>query len=404
MTDEWTSITLGAAGKWISGGTPTTTNRSYWGGTIPWMSSKSLTSFRVRDSDRRLTELGVANGTKLVPRDTILMVVRGMSLKTEFRMGLTQRDVALSQDLKALIPRPNVEPAFLAYALQARETDILGMVDEAGHGTGRLQTDRLFALELPLPPRLEQEAIASTLGALDDKIESNSHAIELLSGLLVAKFRAVLCDESELTQVPLAEITDVINGRSYKSAELANSSTALVTLKSIDRNGGYKINGLKPYVGEYKPAQVVAPGEIVVAQTDLTQGAEIVGRGVRVPASLEYETLVASLDLAIVRPINDMPVEYLLGLLTSEDFRQWCRSRVTGTTVLHLAKDAIPTWIAPVVSPDRQRAFAEDVRPLYRRLDSLEEENVRLAALRSSILPELVSGRIRIADAEELLA
>lgn len=359
------------------------------------MSSKSLTDFRVRDSDRRLTRLGAENGTKLVPRGTILMVVRGMSLKSEFRMGITQREVALSQDLKGLIPRPDLDPTFLAYALQSRNKTVLDMVDEAGHGTGRLQTDRLFALELPLPPRGVQRTIAATLGALDDKIESNRRAIETLGAMVGALF-AQTTSSPAISRVPLGEITTVIKGRSYKSAELGKSSTALVTLKSIDRNGGYKGDGLKPYAGPYKTEQVVHPGEIVVAQTDLTQGAEVVGRGVRVPQSTSYDTLVASLDLAIVRPEGDMPVEYLFGLLSSEAFRQHCRNHVTGTTVLHLAKDAIPTWQAPVVPLAEQIRFAHTARTLLARMDALSEENDRLLALRDSLLPELLSGRIRV--------
>lgn len=395
MTSDWQTMTLGEAGKWVSGGTPSTSTDAYWGGDTPWMSSKSLTDFRVRDSDRRLTPLGTENGTKLVPKDTILMVVRGMSLKSEFRMGITQREVALSQDLKGLIPRSDLDPTFLAYALQSRTEDVLEMVDEAGHGTGRLQTDRLFALELPVPPHPVQQAIAATLGALDDKIESNIAAAETLGALVSALF-AQTVSGPDISYASLGEITFVVKGRSYKSAELEESSTALVTLKSINRNGGYKGDGLKPYTGPYKTEQVVHPGEIVVAQTDLTQGAEVVGRGVRVPRSTKYGTLVASLDLAIVRPRGDMPVEFLFGLLSSEAFRQHCRNRVTGTTVLHLAKDAIPTWQAPVVPFPEQIRFAKTARTLLARMDALSEENDRLVALRDSLLPEMLSGRLRV--------
>ncbi|MEV7757998.1 restriction endonuclease subunit S [Microbacterium sp. NPDC089180] len=388
-------MTLGDTGRWVSGGTPATSDESYWGGEIPWMSSKSLTNFRIRDSDRRLSELGAKSGTKVVPKDTILMVVRGMSLKSEFRMGITQREVALSQDLKGLIPRADIDPTFLAYALQSRSDDVLDMVDEAGHGTGRLQTDRLFALEVSLPPRAEQEAIAATLGAVDDKIESNRRAADTLVALIRTLFEQVLSSH-EVVYAPLGELARAVNGRSYKSSELRESSTALVTLKSVDRNGGYKENGLKPYTGPHKPEQEVRPGEIVVAQTDLTQGAEVVGRGVRVPRSVRYDTLVASLDLAIVRPLAGMPVEYLHGLLSSEAFRQHCRAHVTGTTVLHLAKDAMPTWSAPTVPLDEQERFAESVRPMLARMDALSEESARLVALRDALLPEILSGRVRV--------
>ena len=263
-------------------------------------------------------------------------------------------------------------------------------------GRQRVQHDSLASLEIDLPELSEQRAIAATLGALDDKIESNRRAINVLEQLFSAEFSRTLQSAEPISAQPLAAIATITKGRSYKSAELQDSPVALVTLKSIDRNGGYKDNGLKPYIGPYKPEQVVSPGEIVVAQTDLTQGAEVVGRGVRVPASEEYDTLVASLDLSVLRPRDDMPNEYLLGLLSSEAFRQHCRRHVTGTTVLHLAKDAMPTWLAPVVLPENQARFAIIARALLSRIDSYAAENVRLTSTRDALLPALLSGGIRV--------
>lgn len=253
----------------------------------------------------------------------------------------------------------------------------------------------LRAISIDLPPISEQREIAATLGALDEKIESNRRAAATLVALISALFEQVI-SSPEVVYAPLGEFTRAVTGRSYKSSELQESSTALVTLKSVDRNGGYKESGLKPYTGPHKPEQEVRPGEIVVAQTDLTQGAEVVGRGVRVPRSGRYGTLVASLDLAIVRPVAGMPVEYLHGLLSSEAFRQHCRAHVTGTTVLHLAKDAMPTWSAPIVPRDEQERFAESVRPMLARMDALSEESTRLVALRYALLPEMLSGRVRV--------
>lgn len=295
--------------------------------------------------------------------------------------------------------RPNrelVDPRFLLYSyLSPAFQEVIRQNTVHGSTVDRIMLKEFPDFPLRLPPLPEQRAIAATLGALDDKIESNRRAVALIEDLVAAEFTR-LVTEFEPTYVPLGELTDVVKGRSYKSAELEQSTTALVTLKSIDRNGGYKADGLKPYSGPYKENQVIRPGEMVVAQTDLTQGAEVVGRGVRVPAAAGFETLVASLDLAIVRPNEDMPIEYLRGLLTSEGFRQWCRSRVTGTTVLHLAKDAIPTWPAPIVAEPEQQRYASFARALLDRMDSLEAQSQRLAALRDSLLPELLSGRIRV--------
>jgi type I restriction enzyme S subunit len=264
---------------------------------------------------------------------------------------------------------------------------------DSGSAIPSTSRDAFYRMPVLVPPIEEQRAIAATLGALDDKIESNRRATSVLAELVNSHFVQTV-SASNVVHVHLGEITEVVKGRSYTSAELDDSSAALVTLKSIDRNGGYKDDGLKPYTGSYKPEQVVRPGEIVVAQTDLTQGAEVVGRGVRVPESARYDTLIASLDLAIVRPKGAMPMEYLVGLLSSESFRQHCRRHVTGTTVLHLAKDAIPTWPAPVIPTSEQLRFATTARALLGRMDALAAESLSHARLRDVLLPELLSGRL----------
>ena len=94
----WSVLPFGECGEWYSGGTPRTSVSEYWGGDIPWITSSSLQSFYVKDSERRVTPIGLANGTRLMPTGTILFVVRGMSLKKEFRIGVAQRPVAFGQD------------------------------------------------------------------------------------------------------------------------------------------------------------------------------------------------------------------------------------------------------------------------------------------------------------------
>jgi len=190
----WPSRTLKDCAVWYSGGTPNKATPRYWGGSIPWISAKSLTNFFVADSEDRVTEEGARHGTRLVPPDTTMFIVRGMSLKSEFRMGITTRPVTFNQDLKALVAVSDVNPVYLAYAIKARTREILQLVGEAGHGTGVLPTDRIQALEIPVPPLNEQRAIVRVLRALDDKIELNRRTIENLEAIARALFKSWFVD------------------------------------------------------------------------------------------------------------------------------------------------------------------------------------------------------------------
>src|SRR5690606_9432868 len=99
----WEVVPLAQTGRWISGGTPSKKNDAYWGGSIPWFSAKSLGPLWLTDSDDRVTEAGADAGTRRVPRRSVLFIVRGMSLATEWRIGMTTREATLNQDLKAIV-------------------------------------------------------------------------------------------------------------------------------------------------------------------------------------------------------------------------------------------------------------------------------------------------------------
>lgn len=181
-------VSLGSVGRWLSGGTPQTSNEHFWGGEIPWISAASLKSFFVASSDRTLTPEGAASGTRLVPPGAILFVVRGMSLKTEFRVGVAQREVAFGQDCKAILVDDRYPASTVAVGLAAARDRVLSLVDEAGHGTGRLPTDRIERLEIELPTMTRRPEIEEALSALLARgaaaEEENRRLVELRDTLL----------------------------------------------------------------------------------------------------------------------------------------------------------------------------------------------------------------------------
>ncbi|MEX0886765.1 MAG: restriction endonuclease subunit S, partial [Phycisphaeraceae bacterium] len=236
----------------------------------------------------------------------------------------------------------------------------------------------------PVPPSgagaMKRDCSTNILGTLDDKIELNRRMNQTLEAMARAIFKSWFIDfdpvrakvdgnpppglapatavrfpaafqDSPLGPIPqgwevrkLGDIVSVTRGRSYKSSELVECDTGLVTLKSFQRGGGYRPDGLKPYVGTYRAEQVVEPGELVEAQTDVTQQAEVIGQPAIVRGDPTYRTLVASLDTAIIRPVSEaVSVTFLYCLLRTDDFQAHAYSHSTGTTVLHLGKQAIPT-------------------------------------------------------------
>lgn len=130
---------------------------------MPWISSGSLRSMLLDSSERNLTEAGVAARARTVQRDATLFVVRGMSLVNEFRVGLAERTLAFGQDCKALVASEGVDPLFLAFTVFDLQDEIQGMVELAGHGTGKLSSDRVKAARFALPPLPIQSVFADAI-------------------------------------------------------------------------------------------------------------------------------------------------------------------------------------------------------------------------------------------------
>lgn len=279
----------------------------------------------------------------------------------------------------------------------------------------------------------EQRAIAHILGTLDEKIELNRQMNETLEEMARAIFKSWFIDfdpvhakaegrqpfgmdeetaalfpeefeDSELGMIPkgwksieLKDIAKIINGRSYKSSELIESDVALVTLKSVNREGGYNSNGLKAYSGKFNDDQIIKPGEVVIACTDVTQKAEVIGKPAMVYSDPKYKQLVASQDILIVRPIHDKSdSQYLYLLLGSNDFQEFAFAHTNGSTVLHLDKKAIPNYC--LISPplDIKSAFLKFISPIYDKKHLMSLESSILISARDTILPKLVSGEIRV--------
>ena len=152
-----------------SGGTPLKSNLSYWGGNIPWISPKVMNEVQVFDSEERVTEEAIGNGTRLVAKGAVLVMVRGMGLHQGVRISQARRDVTFNQDVKAFVPTC-VPESFLFLGLLTSAAFLFTKVQPSGHGTGVLPTEFLETLNFAIPPEDALETLASHLTAITSQI------------------------------------------------------------------------------------------------------------------------------------------------------------------------------------------------------------------------------------------
>jgi type I restriction enzyme, S subunit len=176
MNTQSKSLLLGDIADFKSGGTPSKSNPRFWGGEYPWVSAKDLKSSEIVDSIDKLTKAGF-EVSNIAPKDSILMLVRGMTLFKDVPICLAGKELAFNQDIKALEIKNGVVPLYLQYFLLSHKSKLLDLVDTAGHGTGRLDTEALKNIAVLVPSLPVQEAIASMLKTWDVAIEKTERLI-----------------------------------------------------------------------------------------------------------------------------------------------------------------------------------------------------------------------------------
>ncbi|ACT47138.1 restriction endonuclease subunit S [Methylotenera mobilis] len=308
-----------------------------------------------------------------------------------------ETEFCLGQNTAFIVPNEN--SLFLYYFLNSPNgiNEIESSVAGSTQPTVSLKSIKNF--EIPQPPHREQKAIASVLSSLDDKIDLLHRQNNTLEYMTETLFRQWFVEEAleDWAFVELGEYVNCFNGVSYKSAELNPSKTAMVTLKSFDRNGGFRLDGFKEFTGRYKEQHVVVQGDLVVAHTDITQNAEVIGNPVLVVASPDYETIVISMDLVKVTSKFDwLSNEFLYRMMRTREFKEHCLGYSNGSTVLHLSKQAIPTYEFFLPPKEKIQSFTTIAKDMLgKKFKNIEQIQI-LEKLRDTLLPKLMSGEIRI--------
>ncbi len=167
---EWEAVSLeDIVTKFISGGTPSTKEPSYWNGEIPWITSAYINGFYVSSGEKYISKAGLENSaTNIVPKDNILIATRvGIG-----KVAVNLIDIAISQDLTgALVRKEKVYPNFLCWSFLSSK--VLNVLKSFVRGTTikGIARSELVKIHLPLPPLHEQKKIAEILSTVDKRLE-----------------------------------------------------------------------------------------------------------------------------------------------------------------------------------------------------------------------------------------
>ena len=208
-------------------------------------------------------------------------------LTTEAPLGevaqLTDEKIALAQRIVCLRGKEGVlDNTYLKYFFLSNIGQNRLKARETGTTVTGIKQSELKEILIDYPKIDTQKAIASVLSSLDDKIELNRRINDNLEQQAQALFKSWFVDNPNpnWSETTLSEIANFIGGYSYKGEELTDSSNiAMVTIKNFGRNGGFKADGFKGITpsAKLKECHYANLFDILVAHTDLTQNADVIG-------------------------------------------------------------------------------------------------------------------------------
>ncbi|MGB5988252.1 MAG: restriction endonuclease subunit S [Marinifilaceae bacterium] len=266
--------------------------------------------------------------------------------------------------------------------------------------------DAIKQYSLFLPSLNEQKAIAKVLSSFDDKIELLQEQNKTLEETAQTIFKEWFGKYQVGDKLPegwivyaLDDIIKIVNGYSYKGKELKeDSENALVTLKNFDRTGGFQSRGFKPFEGVPKTSQEVKIGDLVIAHTDLTQDAEVLGNPAFIFDNSGFKKMYITMDLVKVDiKIKEFTNAFMYYLMKTKRFKAHCKGYSNGTTVLHLAKNAVPEYkIVLTKDLDLIIKFSELADNSTNKIAYNISQIQSLKKIRDELLPKLMKGSIRV--------
>lgn len=388
---EWIECTLDKLGEIVGGATPSTKCEDYYGGSIPWITPKDLSSFKVRyitSGERNITEKGLAScSAQMMPKDAVLFTSRAPI----GYVAIASQSVCTNQGFKSIVVNEKADPLFVYYLLKYNKDAIEAMGSGTTFKEVSGKTMRAVKVRIPLDVSY-QKRIAAVLDSLDTKIENNERINDNLEQQAQSYFQELFVDNAdpEWAIGTISDLGTIVGGSTPSKAKpeyYTESGIAWITPKDLSINKSKFVShganditelGLKNSSAAIMPEGTVlfssrAPiGYIAIAAGEVTtnQGFKSVVPKPEIGTPFVYFFLK-----------NTLPV--IEGMASGSTFKE-----VSGSTMKNV----------PAVIPDAETLakFSDFCAPIFAQQRILEEQNQSLATLRDNLLPKLMSGEIDV--------
>ncbi|MDY4911887.1 MAG: restriction endonuclease subunit S, partial [Sodaliphilus sp.] len=393
---EWKITNIGSlCDRVCSGGTPKSTNNAYYNGNIPWLNTKEVNFNRIYDTEKNITQLGLENSSaKWISENSVIVAMYGA---TAGKVAITKIPITTNQACCNLSINSEIaDYNFVYYFLCSKFYELSSLANGGAQQNLNAQIIKDFPIKIPVNLS-DQKKIAGILSALDSKIENNNKINANLEAQAQALFKSWFVDftpfkdqpfvDSELGPIPqgwkvgkINEFVDVIYGAPYKSKLFNTQKEGLPLIRIRD----LKTCSPQFYTKELLPnTELVNYGDVVAGMD-----AEFT------PHIWLGETGLLNQRVCKFKPHTG--ISPLYSMLMIKPKLEFAQNYKVGTTVSHLGKSDIDKFIIIVPPLDIVKEVSSIFDAVLNEQINLAKENQRLAALRDTLLPKLMSGEIKL--------
>lgn len=430
MAGEWREATLDQLGRIVTGKTPLSSCSDYYGGDIPFVTPTDFDGRRIINTTARFLTAQGANSVSgsCIPARAVMVSCIGSDMG---KAAITGRDCVTNQQINSIVVESGDDPLFVYYNLNARKTEI--QTAASGSAQPILNKSAFGRLNILLPPLAEQRAIAHILGTLDDKIELNRRMNETLEGIARSIFKSWFVDfdpvrakaegrdplpapqseaarqagglpkhiadlfpdsfeDSELGEIPKGWEDGTLADFSSLNPEAWSKKTrpSIINYVDLSNTKWGRIEAVTTYTQHDAPSRA----QRILRPLDTIVGIVRPGNGSY--AFISDEGLTSSTGFAVLRPLKTMYAEFVYFAATTTENIETLSHLADGGAYPAVRPEVVAATLCIHPGDDVLGRFSRITKPLLEKIAENERESRTLAALRDTLLPELISGEIRI--------
>ncbi len=372
FTDEWVLKKLGNISTTFSGGTPTSTNRSFYEGKIPFIKSGEISFSKTKECISG--EALQASSAKSVEKGDILYALYGA---TSGQVAISKIDGAINQAVLCI--RPAANTYFIYSKLTADKSNILKTYLQGGQGN--LSAEIVKNIKVSLPSRSEQEKIADFLMAVDKKIELLEKRLELLKQYKKGVMQKIFTQQIRFKDVDggnypnweekkLGSVVKVVGGGTPDTSNPGYWGGRIAWLTPSEVKGRYITSSQRTITEQglqNSSAKILPPGAIIF--TSRATVGEVAIAKMPITTNQGFQSMIAN------KAINNVFVYYWARYSRKEFL-----IKSSGSTFMEISSNELRKVRINLPCLEEQQKITDFLESLDEKIDSISE-NLRLAKL-----------------------